>query len=360
MAETEQNKTEAATPFKLKKAREKGMAARGMDLGFFSVLAGLALYSIIAGADMFLSLAASAKSILASSIADAAHGNALPALVGSAYTTALRPIVFLASSIALIVLIFEIIQLRGITLSMHPLKPDFGRLNPAKGLKRLFSFRMLKETLKSVLKLVIYSGAAAVVIIDFAGVAAPAIVDAGTLVRHLHEGAMRIIFVFVVFALAFAILDQVMARSEFAKQMRMSRSELTREVKDREGEPRIKRRRKELHASLTRQSQALGGLPGSDMLIVNPEHYAVALVYKSPEMEAPQVRSKGRNLFALALKREAAALSIPIFESPALARALYRKCGPGEPVPPSSYRDVVDLYLKLAATRRRLTGDQHA
>ena len=102
------------------------------------------------------------------------------------------------------------------------------------------------------------------------------------------------------------------------------------------------------------------GLPGSDMLIVNPEHYAIALAYTANDMEAPQVRSKGRNLFALALKKRAAELSIPIFESPALARALYRQCAPGEEVPQSEFRAVVELYLRLAATRRRLGGEKNA
>src|SRR5262249_22959656 len=146
VAETEQDKNEAATPFKLKRAREKGTVARGMDLGFFSVLAGLALYATIAGADTVLGLASSTKQILATSIDGAGHGRELPRLIASAFGGVLRPIVFFASSIALIVLIFEIIQLRGIVFSFFPLKPDFNRLNPAKGLKKIFSVRMLKET----------------------------------------------------------------------------------------------------------------------------------------------------------------------------------------------------------------------
>lgn len=360
MAETEQNKSEEATPFKLRRAREKGTVARGTDLGYFSVLAGLALYATIAGVDTFLEFASSTRRILETSIDTMSRGDQLPSLVAAAFSGIFRPIVFFACSIALIVLIFEIVQVRGLVFSLFPLKPDFGWLNPAKGFKRLFSIRMLKETVKSVLKLAAYAAASAVVITDIVVASAPVIVDAGSLVHHLHEGAMRLIFVFTLLAVGFAILDQILARREFAKQMRMSRSELTREIKDREGDFRIKRRRKELHAAFASQNRSMRGLPGSDMLIVNPEHYAVSLVYTSPQMEAPQVRSKGRNLFALQLKREAAKLSIPIFESPALARALYRACAPGDEVPQSEYRSVVNLYLRLAATRRRLSGDQHA
>jgi len=159
MAETEQNKSEEASPFKLRRAREKGTVARGTDLGYFSTLAGLALYATVAGADAFLSLAATTKAVLETSIDGVNRGRELPSLIASSYASVLRPVLYFSSSIALIVLIFEVVQLRGVVFSTHPLKPDFGKLNPGKGLKRVFSARMLKETLKSVLKLVAYTGA---------------------------------------------------------------------------------------------------------------------------------------------------------------------------------------------------------
>lgn len=355
MAETEQNKSEEPTPFKLKRARQKGMVARGTDLGFFSAMSGLTLFAVIAGADSVMALAETARQILQISIAGVSHGEQLPALISSSYSAALRPVAILASSIVLVVLVFEIAQVRGLAFSTHPLKPDFGRLNPAKGLKRVFSVRMLKETAKSILKLAAYSGAAAFVIVDATLSAAPTVGDAPTLVKSLQGNAMRLIFIFTFLALIFAVIDQLLARREFQKQMRMSRSELTREVKEREGEPRIKRKRKDLHAAFAKQNEDARGLPGSDMLIVNPEHYAVALSYASGAMNAPEVRAKGRNAFALALKKRAAELSIPIFEAPALARALYRQCNPGEEIPGSEYRGVVELYLKLAASKRRLS-----
>jgi flagellar biosynthetic protein FlhB len=97
------------------------------------------------------------------------------------------------------------------------------------------------------------------------------------------------------------------------------------------------------------------------MLIVNPQHYAVALVYDSQHMDAPQVTAKARNVFALELKRRAAQLSIVIFESPELARTLYRACDKGDAVPPARYRDVADLYLKLMRAKApRETNAGHA
>ena len=360
MAETEQNKTEEPTHFKLKKAREKGTVARGTDLGFFSALAGLSLFALISGADMILALGETMRRVLSTPISSSTFSSQLPALIGSAYGPAVQSVAVFGGTIALVVALLELVQVRGLTFSAHPLKPDFGRLNPAKGLKKLFSLRMLKETLKNIAKMVVYIGSAALLIQYVFMARGPSIVDASTLVSAMHDGAMRLLFCFVLIALIFAAIDQVLARRDFLKQMRMSKSELTREVKEREGEPRIKRRRKELHAEFAKQANSLGNLAGSDMLIVNPQHYAVALAYDASRMEAPQVSAKGRNQYALKLKQLAAEQSIPIFEAPPLARALYRLCQKGDPVPASEYRYVVDLYLKVARSRQRLIGASDA
>lgn len=352
MAETEQNKTQEPTHYKLKRAREKGQVARGTDLGFFSVLAGLTLYAIVAGADLVATLARSAERILRTSIDSASAGEALPSILSASFSSVLWTTAVFACTIALTVLVFEIIQIRGIAFSGHPLKADFGRLNPGKGLKRLFSMKMLKETVKNVLKLAVYCTAAAMIMFNVFLSSARTIVDAGTLAAAMQDGLMRLLFTFVFLSLVFAGIDQVMARREFQKQMRMSHSELTREVKEREGDPRIKRKRKELHVQFAKQTAAMGNLPGSDMVIVNPEHFAVALSYDSRAMEAPSVRAKGRNAFALMLKKRAVELSIPVFEAPPLARALYKRCNPGDEIPGSEYRAVVDLYLTLASARR--------
>lgn len=359
-AQTEQNKTEDATPFKLKRAREKGNVARGPDLGFFAMLAGLTLFSVIAGAATVRDFAGGMRQVLLTSSAIARDPQQAPMLLASAWQPAFQSIVLLAGSVAIVVILFEIIQVRGLVFTFHPLKPDFSRLNPGKGLKRVFSVRMLKETLKNVIKLAVYATTAYLTIAYVFDVHAPTIVDASRVVKAFDSGVMRLLFAFVFIAFLVAGIDQVIARSDFRKQMRMSRRELTREVKDHEGEPRIKRKRKQLHAEFAKQTKALGDLRGSDMLIVNPEHYAVGLVYDERTMSAPRITAKGRNNFALLLKRQANRLSLTIFEAPPLARALYKACEKGQEVPASEYRAVVDLYLKLARSGWRSPAERNA
>lgn len=351
MAETEQNKTEEPTPFKLKRAREKGSVARGVDLGFFSSLVGLVLFAMLAGDNLFRLLSGGLRLALTTGLEASNEPLQSLATVLSAYFPALQRIALLGLTLMLVVALFEIIQVRGIVFSAQPLKPDFSRLDPAKGLKRVFSFRMLKETAKNVLKLAAYSVVAYLVIHHSFELAAQSASDSQSVAASLREGGMRLFFSFGVLALIFAAIDQVIARAEFLKQMRMSRSELTREARDREGEPRLKQKRKQFHAEFAKQTKSLVDLRGSDMLIVNPQHYAIGLVYDSEKMSAPVVTAKGRNRFALLLKSRAASLSITIFEQPALARALFRRCDKGAAISTSEYDAVADLYLKLARAK---------
>lgn len=344
----EQNKSEEPTPFKLKKAREKGQVARGMDLGFVGSLIALAAVAMFAGEMFFGRLADMMRYSFSAGITG--RGDPIEALgvVAATYWGAFQPLIILGATIVVVLVTLEILQLRGFIFTTHPLKPDFKKLNPAKGLKRLFSMKMLKETLKNIVKFFAYCTAA-----WFIGVAAletwgVRLVDAGWLIRAMEQSATRLLLVFMALAFVFMIIDQIIVRREFHKQMRMSRRELTRETKDREGEPRFKQKRKEIHEKMREQSEGLGQVPGSDLVVVNPEHYAVALRYDAKNMDAPQVRAKGRNHFAQLIKRKARLHAVPVISSPPLARKLYADCAKGSAIGPQHFHDVATLYRSLA------------
>lgn len=347
----EQNRSEEPTPFKLKKAREKGMVARSPELGFLGGLVALAAFGAIAGQPLVAKLSQAMRLALSTAGDRAEQPEQAEALLGQLYRSAFEPLLLLGGTIVTIVIFLELLQLRGFIFTAQPLKPDFTRLNPAKGLKRVFSVRMLKETLKTVLKTAVYAAAAWYVLKDSVARYAEIAGDGERLAQAMGAAGLKLILVFAGIAVAFVILDQVLVRKEFLKQMRMSRREVTREAKDREGDQRIKQKRKQLHAEFARQSKGLENLPGSDMLIVNPEHYAVALRYDADTMRAPQISAKGRNLFALALKAEAHRLGIPIIVRPPLARALYRKAEPGAEIPGDQYEPVAELYIDLRRNR---------
>ena len=349
----EQNRTEDATPFKLKRARERGMVARSAELGFLGGLLGLTAFVMIAGSTMVATLAQMMRRAIVTGIDSASEPEQIASLVGAVYQAAFHPLVIFGGTAVLIVLILEIIQLRGLIFSLHPLKFDFSRLNPATGMKRLFSMRMLKETLKTLLKSMVYFGALWLLIRDSALQFSIIASDGDRIPEALQAAGMRLIYTFIAISFGFVVIDQILVRGEFRKQMRMSRREVTRETKDREGDPRIRAKRKQLHADFVRQSKASGELPGSDMLLVNPEHYAVALRYDTDRMQAPMVTAKGRNRFALTLRAEANRFGIPILYDPPLARALYRETRSGREIPEARYEAVAAHYVAL---RRRPSG----
>lgn len=346
----EQNRSEAATPFKLDRARRKGSVARGMDLGFFTSLVAFGGFAAVAGTSLVAQLAAMMRQVLGSGIPAATDPQAVRAVIAASYGAALHALLLLGGTVVAVVLLFEIVQLRGLVFSAHPLKPDFGKLNPGKGLKRLFSLRMLKEALKSIVKLALYTVVAVIIIRGAVSARGAAIDDAASLAEALHRSGMRLLWAFALLALVVAALDQVVARREFGKQMRMSRREVTREGREREGDPRQKSKRRQLHAEFVRTARGFGAVAGSDMLVVNPEHVAVALRYDREQSSAPVVAAKARNLHALAMKRQAARHGVPILSRPALARALFAGHEIGAEVGPDFYHQVAELYFTLGET----------
>ncbi|KQN39510.1 hypothetical protein ASG37_08110 [Sphingomonas sp. Leaf407] len=349
MAEgSEQNRSEAPTPFKLQKAREKGQVARSIELGYLATLVTLAAFVLIAGPALIATLAQAMRTALSSGFAIADEPTGAAGLLGQLYGTILSPLMLLGGTLVAIVVLLELIQLRGFLFTLHPLKPDWSRLNPAKGLKRLFSLRLLKETLKSIAKFAAYATVTWLVVRGAVATQAEAAGDGERIAGLLRAAGLRLVFFFLLVGVGFAILDQLLVRREFTKQMRMSRRDVTRESREREGEPRIKQRRKQLHREMTQAGK--GTLVGADLLVVNPEHFAVALRYDPAGMIAPQVSAKGRNAYALRLREEAGWRGLRIFPDPPLARALFRDCAIGATIPPDRFEAVAALYIALQRT----------
>lgn len=360
MAEEEQNRSEAPSPFKLRRAREKGQVARGMDLGFVGSLLAFAGFLLVAGPGFAGRLMDAMRLSFTLGIDRTDRPMAALGTVQAIYWLAFQPLLALGAIVVVVLVFLELVQLRGFIFTAAPLKPDFTRLNPAKGLKRLFSLRMLKETLKNVVKMAVYGGVAWFAIAGAVATFGDSVHDARSLARAMDGAGQRLLFAFIGVAFLFMVLDQAIVRSEFMKQMRMSRRELTRENREREGDPRLKQKRRELHGAMRQQAEGLRKLDGSDLLVTNPEHFAVALSYDPTAMEAPVVRAKGRNHFAQLLKRKARLFGIPVVADPALARALYRDCAPDRPIAPHHFHGVARHYVRLRRERESAVDEAEA
>jgi flagellar biosynthetic protein FlhB len=352
MEDSEQDKSEQPTPFKLTRGREKGTVARGNDLGFLTGLAAFLGFVWIAGPGAAGELTHAVRGALISGPSLAGGPSAVFAVVVLLFGSVLRPLAFMAGTIFLVVLLFEIVQ-TGPVFSAQPLKPDFTRLNPAKGLKRVFSVRLLVETGKNILKLCVYTTVGFLLIRSAVRTDIGALTDGRAVLAAMAGLGFRLLASFTVIALGFAVLDQLIVRRDFLKKMRMSRREVRREAREREGEPRLKQKRKQLHAEFVKASQSLRNMKGADVLIVNPQHIALALRYDRRTMQAPMVVSIGTNQFAQRLKRLAFIYGIPVVQNRILARELFAKSLLNKQIPEHCFRPVADIYNAM----RQKTGE---
>lgn len=343
----ELDKNETATPFKLDRARRKGMVARGTDLGFLSSLLALAVVAQLFGAGLVERLGLTLRRSFAAVIPMASEPGRIAAALGAEMRDVAALLLLPALVLIFICVVVEIVQIRGIVFSAAPLKPDFTRLNPAKGLKRLLSLRMLKELAKNVLKFAVYTGGAFLLIRSIFQTSALNASDGRRLTGEMISAAGRLLIMFVILAALMALVDQLLSRREFARQMRMSRREVTREMREREGEPRQKQKRKQILAEILKQASAAANVKGADFLIVNPTHYAVALRYRPEDGDAPIVQARGRNAYAHRMRRAAEREGVVIIRNPRLARALFHEGAVGRPIGQAHFVAVADIYLAL-------------
>lgn len=142
--------------------------------------------------------------------------------------------------------------------------------------------------------------------------------------------------------------------------MRMSRRELTDEAKNRDGDPRIRARMRELRNEMRKRSQSLQQTKNADVLLTNPTHIAIALRYVHGEMESPQVVAKGAGHLAAAMRQMAARHHIPVVQSPSLARKLFKELDVEHYVPPRMFAEVARIIVWVFAMReRQVGGAQH-
>jgi flagellar biosynthesis protein FlhB len=363
-SEQELDRNETATPHKLSQARKRGQVAKSADLVGALVLttASVILYS--RAWDDVIELFKLDRHLLGfakGSNNRAESGGRLVDLSMHVLQAGLHVVLPAMVALMIVAIIANMTQTGGPVWSWHPVKPDWQRLNPMTGFKRVMSLRTLFDALKAILKLVIL----AIVIVvtlkamlpqfdQLVGLTAYGYV--GLLMQDLSSLSIRIAFVLCLIAL----LDLAFTKREFAKNMRMSRREMRDETKNREGDPRIRQRMRELRREMLKRSLAVKRTAQADVLITNPTHIAIALRYRHGEMAAPVLVSKGAGALAAVMRAIAARHRIPVLRSPALARALHAKAGIDSTIPPEFYADVARLMVWVIAMKKARTGGKES
>jgi flagellar biosynthetic protein FlhB len=202
------------------------------------------------------------------------------------------------------------------------------RINPVNGLKRMFGPKALFELTKSIIKVVFLIGAAATIMFRQLPILMTAShADLTNGLARVHEVFIAV-FITLLLVLAFiALLDVLYQRNQHVKQLKMSKQEVKDENKQTEGSPEVKgkirRMQMESSARASQQRQALDDVPSATAIITNPTHFAVALKYEVGERGAPTILAMGRGKMAADIIEIANKETVPIFQSPLLARALF-------------------------------------
>jgi type III secretion protein U len=336
------DKTEKPTPKRLRDAHKKGDVAKSKDLtSTAGTLAWLVIFTATMTfyyehlAELFDRVLRSVPQLDLQTLKAVSLDAIRAAIVIGIVPT------LVASMVGLFV---EFLQARGV-LTFEKIKPDITRLNPVQGVKRMFGSDNLVEVIKSMLKAVVIISLFIVLARHYANDLArlptvePEVVGA----LWWRFASVFVIWVLVFFAF-FSVGDAMFQHFSFIKKLRMSRRDIRQEMKDDEGDPYIKQRRKQLQQEWMQQNM-LAGVRRSNVVVTNPTHLAVALYYEKGQTVVPLVAAKGEDYMAQLIRETAEQEGIPVMQNIALARKLYADVELDDFVPPDLFEAVAQVLL---------------
>ena len=352
MAENEdgQEKTEQPTAKRLQDAKCKGQIARSRELNTMSItlIGGMALVGLSSHFGVSLSrIMTGGFTIPRADMFDpVAMMQRLVAAVQDALWM-LLPFFVLVLAVA----IGSSVALGGITVSGDAIAPKLSKLNPLKGIKRIFSAKGLIELFKALAKFILVGGATALVLWslldEFLGLGRmdlkPAVLQLGSMVGWSFVLIASTLVVIAMIDVPFQLWDH-------NRQLKMTRQEVREELKETEGRPEVRGRIRSLQREMA-QRRMMEEVPKADVIVTNPSHYSVALRYDQSLMRAPKLVAKGVDLVAANIRRVGEEHQIPIVESPMLARAIYAHTDLGEFIPAGLYLAVAKLLAYVFQLR---------
>jgi flagellar biosynthetic protein FlhB len=344
LAEGAGDRTEAASPRRLEKAREDGNVAVSREFSMFASLGAgiLTAASEAGGTGMQSWLSRSLQAVHADPAARAAGA------AGDLLAVAAPVWLAAAGGFAAATLIQT-----GFLLHLAALKPDILRISPMRGLKRVAGIDTASTAAKAIVKL----GALACGLFFALRRLIPILVQAphwqpSQLLHQLLAQSWNLLLPLLGMQAAVALLDLLWVRFQHAKKLRMSRQELRDEHKESEGNPQVKQRLRQL-ARTRAKRRMMAAVPKAAVVVTNPTHYAVALAYERGARGAPRVVAKGADEVAAKIREMARESRVPIVANPPLARALYRIELDTE-IPAEHFKAVAELIAYIWRMRSRV------
>lgn len=350
-----EDRTQAATPRRLAKAREEGNVAQSRETQMLIVLGVFLTVFSITGADSGYRFVIHMHGLLEHFSTPIEDTATIGRIIHQAFNEGLLVMAPLGVTCMLAVIGFSLFQTQFL-FRPQALVPDLKRLSPAAGVKRVFSARNLVELLKSLAKFIVFG----VVLYNIASgtlhIAPEA--ERWTIRRLTYELVSWFVYatlVILIVQILIAVLDELWTRYSRLQKLRMSHQDIKDETKQEDGDPKIKAKRHQLRMRRARQ-RMIQSVKEATVVVTNPTHYAVALVYESESTAAPKIVAKGSDELAARIRAAANDARVPIVNNPPLARGLYTLPLDTE-IPPEFFKPVAAIIayvikLKTPGSRR--------
>lgn len=350
----ETEKTHEPTPRRIQKAREKGDVPKSQDLHAAVSYLGLHLgMSWLAGGGLLVALSAFSVTFDQAVALSDLHFSSNPSTVPLLLSEGLLPVIAILFSLPLLFVLGSAFAQRSVTFSPQKLQPKLERISPISIAKQKFGMSGLFEFLKSFLKLTIFSICLSIFLYRNMGM----LVQTTRLpVEHSMTLLFDLIFDFMIIIIAVSLVigavDFLFQTYSHNKKLRMSRKEIQDEMKETEGDPHQKSKRRQRAQEIS-SSIDMTKVAQADVVITNPTHYAIALSWSRKKGEAPVCVGKGTDEIARRIRELAMEHAVPIHEDPPTARALHATTDIGEEIPPDLYRAVATAIRFAEAMRSR-------
>jgi flagellar biosynthesis protein FlhB len=351
-----QDRNLPASQRKLKKARDDGQVSRSEDLTHLAVLGAGGLAVLLLAPRLFDQLRVDMGRQLSFDAATIKSTLTVFTRLNDAVTVGLAGCAALAAIVIASVIVSSILS-GGWVASLTPLMPDFSRLNPLSGFGNLVSKKRLITTAKMLLiTTVLFSIAGIFLRNGLVPIAAlelqPSTSAIALLTQWITGGLGLMLLVLLLSAMVDVPLQSFLHKGE----MKMSLQEVKQEGKENDGNPQMKQKLRQKMRDLAQKS-SVTAVPKADFVVMNPTHFAVAIQYDETTMAAPRVISKGADLMALKIRDIAKNHSIPVLQSPMLARALYANAELDQDIPSALYTAVAQVLAYVYRLRAAMKGE---
>lgn len=342
MADDAQDRTEAPTARKLGKAREDGQVARSVELPAAAVVIGAFVFLMLGGSWIFARVGEQMVAAFRFDPKLLSQPALLPAEFGRQIVDGLLTIAPLVVFCAVVAVLASGLT-GGYLFALKSLQPRASKVSPVEGFKRMFGAHAAVELAKALLKFTLVVG----ILWAFIRVEIDSLLALGGMALEPAMGALgslvaRSALGVSLSLLVIAAIDVPWQRHRFLQRMKMTKQEVRDEMKDVEGRPEVKAHIRQRQRELA-NARMMRRVRDADVVITNPEHFAVALTYDAARDAPPIVVAKGADLMAKRVREEAALHGIHLFEAPELARALYFTTDLEKPIPDGLYLAVAQV-----------------